>query len=183
MMCSPETRACAIVASWTRIILRLRIPMHQQMITHGIRKAGKSNIEPPMLRVLEAAQSVRSLLTRKPQSMQSVPMLHIQYSEPGPPSSHSPSDNVGQVWSVFSDEQPLGPQSEQSVPIMQLEFSAPLPPSSHTPFSMLGHSATLFVQKEIELEATVGLFCALAGLKPRRENVISTNLCTLCPLT
>jgi hypothetical protein len=75
--------------------------MHQQMITHGIRKAGKSNIkghiEPPMLRVLEAAQSGRSVLTRKPQSMQSVPMLQTQYSEPGPPSSHSPSDNVGQV--------------------------------------------------------------------------------------
>ena len=153
------------------------------MITHGIRRAGKINIEPPVLRVFETAHSCRrSLPTRKPQSKQSVPMLHTQYSAPGPPSSHSPSDAVGQFWDVTCDEQPddLGAQSTQSVPRSQVSDSAPLPPSSHSPLPVLEH---MLLHKS-ELEDTGGeVFCALVGLKPRRENVISTNLCTLCPLT
>ena len=149
------------------------------MITHGIRRAGKINIEPPVLLFETAHSCRRSLPTRKPQSKQSVPMLHPQYSAPGPPSSHSPSLAERQFWDVTCDEQPddLGAQSSQSVPRSQVSDSAPLPPSSHTPLP--GLEQLLLHKSELGGEE----FCALVGFKPRRENVISTNLCTLCPLT
>ena len=86
-------------------------------------------------------------MSRGPQSVQSVPPAHIEYSAPPPPSSQSPSSKESHVL-----EQPTllaggggggrggavavrGPQSAQSVPKMHIENSDPAPPSSQSPSS------------------------------------------------
>ena len=68
---------------------------------------------------------------RGPQSVQSVPRAQSTNSEPGPPSSHIPSDEKLQV-SVHRGEV-RGPQSVQSVLYSQEADSAPKPPSLQTP--------------------------------------------------
>ncbi|KOO30527.1 hypothetical protein Ctob_004996, partial [Chrysochromulina tobinii] len=57
-------------------------------------------------------------------------------SEPGPPSSHSPSEaqlHVSVQLQVSVHAESSGPQSVQSLPYPQSEYSAPGPPSSHEP--------------------------------------------------
>ena len=67
------------------------------------------------------------------------------YKEPGPPSSHSESFEVAQVF-VHVEERPTellrelggaesptrGPQSAQSLPSAQMLYKEPGPPSSHS---------------------------------------------------
>ena len=68
---------------------------------------------------------------RGPQSVQSVPYPQSEFSAPGPPSLHIPSDEKLQV-SVHRGEV-RGPQSVQSVLYSQEADSAPKPPSLQTP--------------------------------------------------
>jgi hypothetical protein len=88
--------------------------------------------------------------SRSPQSSQSVPRAHCEYSAPGPPSSHSPSIFSTQVFKHtmpgerggsmggggeggLGGSDKRGPQSLQSVPRPHAENSLPAPPSSQSP--------------------------------------------------
>ena len=97
-------------------------------------------------------------LERGPQSEQSSPNEHAANSEPGPPSSQSPSDvNEHKASLEHSCRDPGGsggggcgdgdtvrqPQSSQSVPMEQDEYSEPAPPSSQSPSDTKGHDRSL----------------------------------------
>ena len=91
---------------------------------------------------------------REPQSSQSVPYAQIANLEPGPPSSHSVSDEWKHVFEQIipggvagggggaggtggtgggGESTGRGPQSSQSVPYAQMGNLEPGPPSSHSP--------------------------------------------------
>ena len=100
--------------------------------------------------------------TRAPQSEQSEPRGHAVYSEPTPPSSHSPSAKKVQMAALSTHEAPVGvpagaatgggggggggsarpPQSLQSVDGGHAVYSEPGPPSSHSPSKVYEHSAS-----------------------------------------
>ena len=82
---------------------------------------------------------------RSPQSSQSVPTLQAAYSEPGPPSSQSPSAGYdvqllaqhgggGEGGAAGGGGRThRGPQSSQSCPSTQKAYAEPGPPSSQAP--------------------------------------------------
>ena len=98
---------------------------------------------------------------RTPQSLQSVPSPQMEYSELGPPSSHSLSLAVAQELL-----QRRTPQSLQSEPRSQMEYSELGPPSSH---SLSLAVAQVFVHISCALsEAVAPSMSAEPAARPRR---------------